>query len=85
MIQTVTFQTLVVRWKNLISDSSVDESDYEQVDANTAIGRDNCTVCHNECPRIRRNVHQNVPHERAGVHVAVPTHSVCYISFFFHG
>ena len=32
-----------------IGDSSVDESDYDQVDANTVTGRDNCTVSYNEC------------------------------------
>ena len=31
-----------------MSDSSVDESDYDQMDANTAIGRDNCTVWYKE-------------------------------------
>ena len=59
-----------------ISDSSVDESDYDQLDANTAIGRDNCAVWYNEHLRTRRNVCQNVLGERAGVHVALPALSV---------
>ena len=66
------------------SDSTVDESNRYQVDANTAIGGDSCTMWYDEHPRIRRDVHQNVPHERAGVHVAVPTLSVsATFSFFF--
>ena len=67
-----------------ISDSSVDESDYDQVDA--ATGRANCTMRYKKHPTTRRNIHKNVPHERerAGVHVAVPTHSVsATLSFFF--
>ena len=67
---------------SVICDSIVDESDYDQFDTNTAIGRANCTVWFNEHPR--RNVHQSVPCERAGVHVTVPTHSVsATFSFFF--
>ena len=51
----------------------------------TVIGRDNCTMMwHNEHPRTRRKVCQNVLGERAGVHVDVPTHSVsATFSFFF--
>ena len=39
-----------------ISDGSVEESDYDQLDANTVLGRDYCTMWYNEHPRTRRNV-----------------------------
>ena len=57
-----------------INDGSVDESYYDQVEANTAIGRENCTVWYNEGPRTRRNVRKNVPREIAGVHVEERSH-----------
>ena len=66
-----------------VSDGGADESDYDQGDANTVIGRDSCAMWHKEHPRTRRNVRQNVPREIAGVHVAVPTHSVSATFSFF--
>ena len=62
-----------------ICDSSVDERDNDQVYANTAIGRDNCTVWCNERPSSRRNVHQHMPHNRAGVNVGnTLVYTFCY-------